>query len=111
MPVFDFANDWRDIRFGQTGTNSDSGHGNGDSNKPVLSFYFWIYLIISFVLTAITIFGWWRYTRKPLKPEVKERKMMALPELTREFNGGGGPVEKVDSSDGSVSSASGGRKD
>jgi membrane protein implicated in regulation of membrane protease activity len=29
----------------------------------VLSFYFWVYLIVSVSLTAVTVFGWWRYTR------------------------------------------------
>ncbi|KAK0701526.1 hypothetical protein B0T21DRAFT_378826 [Apiosordaria backusii] len=53
MPVFDFANDWRDIYFRKT-----------DADKPpVLSSYFWVYLIVSITLTGFTVFGWWRYTK------------------------------------------------
>ncbi|KAL2186976.1 hypothetical protein L209DRAFT_752796 [Thermothelomyces heterothallicus CBS 203.75] len=77
MPVFDFSNDWRDVRFRETGSEpaestSEPKSQGMEKSKPVLSFYFWIYLIISVSLTAVTVFGWWRYTRTikhPRKPK------------------------------------------
>jgi hypothetical protein len=68
MPIFDFKNDWRDIHFRESDAGPDSSTQDSktqaDGNhKPVLSFYFWIYLIVSFSLAAVTVFGWWRYTR------------------------------------------------
>ena len=85
------CNDWRDIRFAQTGTASDSGNqGSGGGNKPVLSFYFWIYLIISLVLTAITVFGWWRYTSEAnLEPDIEPMsRVLPIPDFP-EFKGDG----------------------
>ncbi|KAK4043932.1 hypothetical protein C8A01DRAFT_43289 [Parachaetomium inaequale] len=81
MPVFDFANEWRDIYFRETGNEPDASNQDSDargagSPKPVLSFYFWIYLIVSVSLTAVTIFGWWRYTRTTRHPpKPKHRRM------------------------------------
>lgn len=82
MPVFDFDNDWRDIRFRESDAGPDSPSQDrkaegGGNNKPVLSFYFWIYLIVSFSLTAITVFGWWRYTRTsdPRKHRPNKRRI------------------------------------
>ena len=78
MPVLEFANNWRDIRFREAGADSspssqDSGaHGDGNP-KPVLSFYFWIYLAISNGLTIVTVFGWWRYT-KTVQVQLSEDK-------------------------------------
>ncbi|KAK4660136.1 hypothetical protein QC762_0015880 [Podospora pseudocomata] len=55
MPIFEFQNDWRDIYFKQAEPNA--------SKQPVLSSYFWVYLIVSVTLPAFTVFGWWHYAR------------------------------------------------
>ncbi|PSN62091.1 hypothetical protein BS50DRAFT_680375 [Corynespora cassiicola Philippines] len=65
MPVFQFPNKWRDERFNVVRTgNVTSGSAspafsNIDSDLPVFSGYFWIYLAISMLLSLATIMGWW----------------------------------------------------
>jgi hypothetical protein len=92
MPVFDFANEWRDIYFRETGNKPDAsakdsdGRGTG-STKPVLSFYFWIYLIVSVSLTAVTIFGWWRYTRTTRHPPKPKHKRISYTGGTKRKSG------------------------
>ncbi|KAK4682469.1 hypothetical protein QC764_0019470 [Podospora pseudoanserina] len=60
MPVVEFQNDWRDAE-------------PNASKQPVLSSYFWVYLIVSVTLTAFTVFGWWHYARGASK--VHNRRM------------------------------------
>lgn len=67
MPVFDFENDWRDMYFRET----------SDDTKPVLSSYFWIYLLVSATLTAFTVFGWWYYTKSTSREQKRKRALKA----------------------------------
>jgi hypothetical protein len=72
MPVFNFQNDWRDIRFHPAATSDGDESNDPARPKPVLSSYFWIYLIVSVCLTAVTVFGWWRYTRTAIAKDDEE---------------------------------------
>jgi hypothetical protein len=91
MPVFDFENDWRDIRFRETGDGAEAPGKDQEGTrnpKPVLSFYFWIYLIISVGLTAVTVFGWWRYTRTGRHPRKPKHRRMSYTGGTKSGHGG-----------------------
>jgi hypothetical protein len=70
MPVFQFANDWRNWRLQPVYNASSSSSGGGTNNTPVFSGYFWIYFAISGSLTLITIEVWWRFTSR----EIERRK-------------------------------------
>ncbi|KAK0708481.1 hypothetical protein B0H67DRAFT_648540 [Lasiosphaeris hirsuta] len=66
MPVFQFANDWRDWRYRPAeNDNSGSAPSNNSSGTvapvPVISGYLWIYVAFSTGLTLLTIEGWWRF--------------------------------------------------
>ncbi|KAK4234311.1 hypothetical protein C8A03DRAFT_37915 [Achaetomium macrosporum] len=64
-PVFNFQNYWWDQNFRPTDSASSSASSNTSSlpetPKPVLSGYFWIYLVTSIVLTIVTLLGWQLY--------------------------------------------------
>lgn len=57
LPVFDFQARWLDI-YGRI----------ADSDKTMVSFYLWYYIIVSFVLTLITIEAWWVFANESLQP-------------------------------------------
>ncbi|KAK4200769.1 hypothetical protein QBC40DRAFT_306475 [Triangularia verruculosa] len=82
MPVFEFQNDWRDIYFRET---ADSGPDAG--KQPVLSSYFWVYLVVSVTLTAFTVFGWWHYARGSSKVYNRRKELKRMRQPVR-GNGG-----------------------
>ncbi|GAB1313737.1 hypothetical protein MFIFM68171_03947 [Madurella fahalii] len=67
MPVFDFRNEWWNMHFKvePSGNGTSSGLEGNDRfpspSGPVLSGYFWIYLILSISLSGITwfLYQWW----------------------------------------------------
>jgi hypothetical protein len=69
MPVFQFANDWRNWRYQPVRAANSSTPDSGTS-LPVFSGYFWIYLGISAALMLFTVEAWWRFGRG----EVKRRR-------------------------------------
>ncbi|KAK4175149.1 hypothetical protein QBC36DRAFT_28364 [Triangularia setosa] len=84
MPVFSFANDWRDIYFRET-----------DADKPpVLSSYFWVYLIVSVTLTAFTVFSWWHYTKSTSR-EQKRKKALKQRRLSARVESGASKHEGI----------------
>ncbi|CAP61643.1 uncharacterized protein PODANS_0_450 [Podospora anserina S mat+] len=72
MPVFDFQNERRDIYFRKAETGEDS------DQPPVLSSYFWVYLIVSVVLTGFTVFGWWHYARGTSKAHNRRKALKRM---------------------------------
>ncbi|KAK0712057.1 hypothetical protein B0H67DRAFT_669833 [Lasiosphaeris hirsuta] len=75
MPVFDFKNHWTDARLryapsdGPNPNSSNSSQAQQTPEAPVVSGYFWWYLIASVSLTVLTVSLWSWYTRvlDPLK--------------------------------------------
>ncbi|OTB15131.1 hypothetical protein K445DRAFT_318518 [Daldinia sp. EC12] len=59
MPIFQWSNDWRDLRYQpvDSGNTSDSGGSSGATTSPVVSGYIWLYISISAGLTFVTYFG------------------------------------------------------
>ncbi|KAI2777414.1 hypothetical protein F4815DRAFT_481413 [Daldinia loculata] len=59
MPIFQWSNDWRDLRYRpvDSGNTSDSGGPSDATMSPVVSGYIWLYISISAALTFITYFG------------------------------------------------------
>ncbi|KAK3356675.1 hypothetical protein B0T25DRAFT_137765 [Lasiosphaeria hispida] len=73
MPVFDFKNRWWNERFRDGSSNSNTNPDTPDLSlmnppPPVLSGYFWIYLIISALLTVGTLYSWYIYTQPKPQP-------------------------------------------
>jgi len=68
MPVFNFQNHWLDWRFHFNNLvdaqNRNSNNTTDNNPRPVLSGYFWVYLIIATTLTAITVECWYMFTTR-----------------------------------------------
>ncbi|GAB1312325.1 Cora-domain-containing protein [Madurella fahalii] len=61
-PVFDFKNDWQDIRLNHLGPSDSDQSSSGDQNLPVVSGYFWWYFLSSALLILVTLIYW--YTKR-----------------------------------------------
>ncbi|KAK3315526.1 hypothetical protein B0H66DRAFT_594073 [Apodospora peruviana] len=73
MPVFDWKLRWLDIRFQKTAADADSPRSNltagplgstDPGSDVVFGAYGWLWVIISVILTAATIYGWRYYTQE-----------------------------------------------
>lgn len=87
MPIFGWANDWKDLRFQSVYTNDntsgDSGSGGATgTGLPVVSGYIWVYVGISvlfFILTFVP-FGlvvFWRANSNKKSAKCRIRDLMA----------------------------------
>ncbi|KAK3358204.1 hypothetical protein B0T25DRAFT_541147 [Lasiosphaeria hispida] len=67
MPVSDFKNYWADVRFRyyapSDGLTPNSSQAEQTPEPPVVSGYFWWYLVTSVGLTVLTISLWSWYTQ------------------------------------------------
>lgn len=58
MPIFEWTNDWKDLKFRSIHAN-DSSEGNSgnssDTGLPVVSGYIWVYAAISAVFIFLTL--------------------------------------------------------
>ncbi|KAK4448663.1 hypothetical protein QBC34DRAFT_406555 [Podospora aff. communis PSN243] len=57
-PVFDFKNDWQDLRLNHLGSSDSDQDSSGDRNLPVVSGYFWWYFLSSALLSLATVIYW-----------------------------------------------------
>lgn len=70
MPIFNFENYWRDVKYRyvpESELESSSGGSGTESvidgeaiHPPVFSGYFWVYFAVSVALSFVTIEVWWR---------------------------------------------------
>ncbi|KAI0893405.1 hypothetical protein F4806DRAFT_505072, partial [Annulohypoxylon nitens] len=68
MPIFQWTNDWRNIRYrpvnnGSTSSNSSPSSSNDETASPVVSGYLWIYVGISIGLSFITFLSFRLYMK------------------------------------------------
>ncbi|KAK4200763.1 hypothetical protein QBC40DRAFT_224891 [Triangularia verruculosa] len=73
-PVFKFENNWIDYkgqRPAESNSSAESGVSTADPKMDVLSVYFWIYLGLGIIFTAIT-FGFYKYKSDELKRQDRE---------------------------------------
>ncbi|KAK0701525.1 hypothetical protein B0T21DRAFT_378822 [Apiosordaria backusii] len=76
-PVFKFEYDWIDYRghhHPQTSSGTEGGNSSTEPKLEVLSVYFWPYLGLSILMTIITVYIYWRKSKK-LKGQQSDGKL------------------------------------
>jgi hypothetical protein len=94
-PVFDFKNDWRDIRYRPVQPPDDK-NAPAQQGVPVVSGYFWYYFSLSLFFSVVTVLVWWVKTQRNGEDEWVEAG-----------NGKSGSNEKMEPGDSGAPPASG----
>ncbi|KAI1264606.1 hypothetical protein F5Y18DRAFT_436512 [Xylariaceae sp. FL1019] len=75
MPVFGWANDWKDIRFRRVSkADEDDQSAGGNTVLPVVSGYIWVYLLITVFTFIVTLIPYLYYVKDDDKKQADAKK-------------------------------------